>query len=234
MNLIDVEQLTRHYQTQGGVLEVLKGVSFSVSQGEVVAVVGQSGAGKSTLLHILGTLDRPTSGQVRFIGEDVFAQKEEELARFRNKRIGFVFQFHHLLPEFTALENVAMPALIRNKSMVQVEARAKELMALLGLKYRSTHRPGQLSGGEQQRVAMARALMNEPDLILADEPTGNLDIRTAATLHEEIVRLSREMNQTFIIVTHNPALAQMADRVLRMEDGFIFEQLRGSENGQIA
>ncbi|MBN8588562.1 MAG: ABC transporter ATP-binding protein [Rhodothermia bacterium] len=234
MNLIDVEQLTRHYQTQGGVLEVLKGVSFSVSQGEVVAVVGQSGAGKSTLLHILGTLDRPTSGQVRFNGEDVFAQKEEELARFRNKRIGFVFQFHHLLPEFTALENVAMPALIRNKSMVQVEARAKELMALLGLKYRSTHRPGQLSGGEQQRVAMARALMNEPDLILADEPTGNLDIRTAATLHEEIVRLSREMNQTFIIVTHNPALAQMADRVLRMEDGFIFEQLRGSENGQIA
>lgn len=234
MNLIDVEQLTRHYQTQGGVLEVLKGVSFSVSQGEVVAVVGQSGAGKSTLLHILGTLDRPTSGQVRFNGEDVFAQKEEELARFRNKRIGFVFQFHHLLPEFTALENVAMPALIRNKSMVQVEARAKELMALLGLKYRSTHRPGQLSGGEQQRVAMARALMNEPDLILADEPTGNLDIRTAATLHEEIVRLSREMNQTFIIVTHNPALAQMADRVLRMEDGFIFEQLRESENGQIA
>jgi len=234
MNLIDVEQLTRHYQTQGGVLEVLKGVSFSVSQGEVVAVVGQSGAGKSTLLHILGTLDRPTSGHVRFNGEDVFAQKEEELAQFRNKRIGFVFQFHHLLPEFTALENVAMPALIRNKSIAQVEGRAKELMALLGLKYRSTHRPGQLSGGEQQRVAMARALMNEPDLILADEPTGNLDIRTAATLHEEIIRLSREMNQTFIIVTHNPALAQMADRVLRMEDGLIFEQLRENENGQIA
>ncbi len=232
MNLITVDQIKRHYQTQSGDLAVLKGVSFSVNRGEVVAVVGQSGAGKSTLLHILGTLDRPTSGKILFNGEEVFAKKEEDLALFRNRNIGFVFQFHHLLPEFSALENVAMPALIQNKSLAQVEGRAKELMALLGLKYRNTHRPGQLSGGEQQRVAMARALMNEPDLVLADEPTGNLDIRTAATLHEEIVRLSREMNQTFIIVTHNPTLAQMADRVLRMEDGLIFEQFSYRENGE--
>lgn len=221
MSLLKVEAVTKQYQSEGGTLDVLKGVSFDVERGQVVAIVGQSGAGKSTLLHILGTLDKPTAGKVWFDGSDVFAQKDDALATFRNHRIGFVFQFHHLLPEFSALENVAMPALIRNKPMNQVQDRAKMLMEMLGLHFRSNHRPSQLSGGEQQRVAMARALMNEPDLVLADEPSGNLDEKTARTLHEEIFRLSREFHQTFIIVTHNPALADQADRVLRMQDGLL-------------
>lgn len=224
MTLLDVKGVYKSYQTGGDrQLEVLKDVSFQVEKGEFVAVVGESGSGKSTLLHLLGALDRPSEGTVFFDGEDIFLKDDEALAAFRNKSIGFVFQFHHLLPEFTALENVAMPSLIQNASLQDVEGRAKELLEILGLRARGHHRPGQLSGGEKQRVAVARALMNQPGLILADEPTGNLDTRTAESLHEELMRLSRTFDQTFIIVTHNPALAEMADRILRIGEGGIHE-----------
>ncbi len=222
--LLDVTNLRKSYKTgDGGMLEVLQGMSFTVDKGEVVAVVGESGAGKSTLLHMLGALDRPTEGAVLFDGEDIFKKDDEALAQFRNRSIGFVFQFHHLLPEFTALENVAMPALIQNKPLDSVEGRAASLLELLGLKERTHHRPGQMSGGEKQRVAVARALMNEPKLVLADEPTGNLDVQTAETLHLELIRLSRAFQQTFVIVTHNPAFAKMADRVLTIEQGKLKE-----------
>ena len=222
--LLEVEGLRKSYPTgDGSVLEVLSGMTFSVDKGEVVAVVGESGAGKSTLLHLLGALDRPSEGTILFDGENIFQKDDEELARFRNTSIGFVFQFHHLLPEFTALENVAMPSLIQSKSMDSVQERAASLLDLLGLKERMTHRPGQMSGGEKQRVAVARALMNEPKLVLADEPTGNLDIQTAEILHQELIRLSRTFNQTFVIVTHNTSFAQMADRVLTIERGQIKE-----------
>ncbi len=222
--LLAVEDLRKAYKTgDGGTLEVLRGMSFSVDKGQVVAVVGESGAGKSTLLHLLGALDRPTSGTVRFGGEDIYQKDDEALAAFRNRSIGFVFQFHHLLPEFTALENVAMPALIQNKPLDKVQDRAAELLELLGLKARMGHRPGQMSGGEKQRVAVARALMNEPGLVLADEPTGNLDVKTAETLHHELIRLSRAFQQSFVIVTHNPAFANMADRVLTIEQGLLKE-----------
>jgi lipoprotein-releasing system ATP-binding protein len=191
----------------------------------MVAVVGESGTGKSTLLHLLGTLDRPTEGTVRFWptpdgpGEDVFARSDEALAAFRNRAIGFVFQFHHLLPEFTAVENVEMPALIAREGGPASRARAEELLVGLGLGERLGHRPSQLSGGEQQRVAVARALMNRPGLVLMDEPTGNLDVKTAGRLHDELRRLSHADEQAFVIVTHNPALAELADRTLRLDGG---------------
>jgi lipoprotein-releasing system ATP-binding protein len=224
-SLVEVRSVSKSYPTgAGGSLEVLRGVSFSVETGEVVAVVGESGAGKSTLLHLLGTLDRPSSGSILFRGEDIFRQNDEALAAFRNRAIGFVFQFHHLLPEFTALENVAMPALIQNRRMADAQGRALGLLKVLGLEERADHRPSALSGGEQQRVAVARSLMNQPDLVLMDEPTGNLDLMTAESLHNEILRLSREFAQTFIIVTHNPLLAGMADRILRIEHGQIVEK----------
>ncbi len=223
MPLLDVIDLKKSYPTVNGKLEVLNGVSFRVEAGEVIAIVGESGTGKSTLLHLLGALDRPDSGTVLFNGEDIFRKNDEQLAAFRNRSIGFVFQFHHLLPEFTALENVAMPALIQNKKLSEVEGRAMELLEAVGVADRADHRPSALSGGEQQRVAVARALMNRPGLILADEPTGNLDVRTAESLHEELLRLSRTYQQTFVIVTHNPALASMADRVLQIERGRVLE-----------
>jgi lipoprotein-releasing system ATP-binding protein len=223
MPLLDVIDLKKSYPTVNGKLEVLNGVSFRVEAGEVIAIVGESGTGKSTLLHLLGALDRPDSGTVLFNGEDIFRKNDEQLAAFRNRSIGFVFQFHHLLPEFTALENVAMPALIQNKKLSEVEGRAMELLEAVGVADRADHRPSALSGGEQQRVAVARALMNRPGLILADEPTGNLDVRTAESLHEELLRLSRTYQQTFVIVTHNPALAGMADRVLQIERGRVLE-----------
>jgi lipoprotein-releasing system ATP-binding protein len=217
---LDVEALVKEYDTGGEVpLTVLDALSMTVEPGEIVAVVGESGTGKSTLLHLLGALDRPTSGTVRFQGEDLFAKTDEELAAFRNRSVGFVFQFHHLLPEFTALENVAMPALIQHQSLADVRPRALELLDVLGLADRAEHRPSALSGGEKQRVAVARALMNEPALVLMDEPTGNLDARTAEPLHQEIERLSREMAHTFVLATHNPALAGVAGRVLRLEHG---------------
>jgi len=220
--LIEAQHLQKSYPTPDqGELQVLRDVSFGISKGEFVAVIGESGTGKSTLLHILGTLDRPTGGNVLFEGSDVFEHADQDLALLRNRSIGFVFQFHHLLPEFTALENVAMPALIRGDRLGSVKERAGQLLQILGLSPRQDQRPSQLSGGEQQRVAVARALMNEPALVLADEPTGNLDLRTAGVLHEELLRLSRELHQTFVVATHNPALAALADRVLRLENGTI-------------
>ncbi len=220
--LLLVEGLRKSYRTgERDRLVVLNGISFALTRGEVVAVVGESGTGKSTLLHLLGVLDRPDEGRVYFNGEAIFEKKDEELSRFRNEAIGFVFQFHHLLPEFTALENVAMPALIQHRRLDEVRARALELLRVLGLEGRANHRPGQLSGGEKQRVAIARALMNHPRLVLADEPTGNLDTRTAAALHTEIIRLSRTFGQAFLIATHNLSFAAMADRVMRLENGRI-------------
>lgn len=217
--LLDVVDLGKTYPTEdGGALEVLRDVAFTIYRGEIVAIVGESGSGKSTLLHLLGTLDRPTTGKVLHQGKDIFAKSDSELAHFRNKSIGFVFQFHHLLPEFTAVENVSMPALIQQKSLADVQDRAVELLTLLGLQDRLKHRPGQLSGGEKQRVAVARALMNEPSLVLADEPTGNLDTKSAESLHQEILRLRDTIKQTFIIVTHNQTLADLADRVLFIAD----------------
>ena len=218
--LLSAEGIVKGYPTGSGRrLEVLKGASLSVKRGEVVGIVGASGTGKSTLLHVLGALDRPDAGQVSYEGKDIFKANDRALARFRNESIGFIFQFHHLLPEFTALENVAMPALIRGDRLAQAVPKAEELLDQLGLGDRASHRPGALSGGEQQRVAVARALMNAPGLILADEPTGNLDTANATLLHDAIGRLSRSHGQTFIIVTHNEALASICDRVLHLEDG---------------
>lgn len=202
-------------------LEILKGISVDINRGEVVSVVGSSGAGKTTLLTILGTLDRPTSGELFIDGTDVYKLNDKKLAAFRNLNIGFVFQFHHLLPEFDALENVCMPALIAKTSKKQAEAKAKELLDYLGLKDRFTHKPSELSGGEQQRVAVARALINSPKIIFADEPSGNLDSKTAQELHQLFFNLRKEMNQTFVIVTHNTELAEMADRKIVMKDGNI-------------
>ncbi|MDZ4715776.1 MAG: ABC transporter ATP-binding protein [Cytophagales bacterium] len=204
-----------------GALKVLKGVDLSVKKGEIVSIVGASGAGKSTLLHILGTLDDPDEGKVSIHGIDVFGQSNKELAGFRNRHIGFVFQFHNLLPEFSALENVMIPGLLSKKSDQEVEARALKLLTDLGLSDRMHHKPSELSGGEQQRTAAARALMNEPDIILADEPSGNLDSKNAMDLHELFFKLRSEMGQTFIIVTHNQEFANMADRKLEMRDGII-------------
>lgn len=200
-------------------LEILKGISVDINKGEVVSVVGSSGAGKTTLLTILGTLDRPTSGELLIDGTDVYKLNDKKLAAFRNLNIGFVFQFHHLLPEFDALENVCMPALIAKTSKKQAETKAKELLDYLGLKDRFTHKPSELSGGEQQRVAVARALVNSPKIIFADEPSGNLDSKTAQELHQLFFNLRKELNQTFVIVTHNTELADMADRKLVMKDG---------------
>ena len=219
--LVSARALYKHYPSGETVLEVLRGATLDVGRGEVVAIVGESGTGKSTLLHLLGALDRPTSGNVYYDGQDIFLKDDEALARFRNRSVGFVFQFHHLLPEFTALENVAMPALIQGRRLSEARSHALGLLRTLGLEARAEHRPSALSGGEQQRVAIARALMNQPGLVLADEPTGNLDTSTASRLHDEILRLAREFSQTFIIATHNPELAGLADRVLRLEDGLL-------------
>ncbi|WP_412067479.1 ABC transporter ATP-binding protein [Rubrivirga sp. IMCC43871] len=225
--ILSGRDLQKRYPTAGGGLTVLEGLDVDVYPGELVAIVGESGTGKSTLLHLLGALDRPTAGTVTYRGEDVFAKGDEALAAFRNRAIGFVFQFHHLLPEFTAIENVSMPALIAGGTFDTARARARELLTMLGLAERMDHRPSQLSGGEQQRVAVARALMNEPGLVLMDEPSGNLDTKTAETLHDELLRLSRDADQAFVVVTHNPALAGLADRVLRLEGGRLVEERGG-------
>jgi lipoprotein-releasing system ATP-binding protein len=221
--VLEARGLTKRYATARGALEVLANLDLDVAAGDMVAVVGESGTGKSTLLHLLGALDRPTEGSVRYRGEDVFAQKDEALARWRNRAVGFVFQFHHLLPEFTALENVAMPALIAGQSVREARPRAAELLERFGLAERAEHRPSQLSGGEQQRVAVARALMNRPGLVLADEPTGNLDTKTAEHLHDELRALVAAgeggAEHALVVVTHNPALAARADRVLRLDGG---------------
>lgn len=200
-------------------LEVLKGIDLKINKGEIVAIVGASGAGKTTLLQIIGTLDKPTSGQVLLNGVNAHQLSERKLSAFRNKHIGFVFQFHHLLPEFTALENLCIPAFIAGINRKKAENRANELLDFLHLTDRSTHKPSELSGGEQQRVAVARALMNNPGIILADEPSGNLDSVNARELHKLFFDLRKEFNQTFVIVTHNKEFADMSDRKLVIADG---------------
>jgi len=204
-----------------GNLQVLKGVSLEINKGEIVSIIGSSGAGKSTLLHIIGTLDFPDAGEILLDGQRVDLLKGKKLAAFRNRHMGFVFQFHHLLPEFTALENVCIPGWLAGKKKKETEARAKALLTTLGLKDRIENKPNALSGGEQQRVAVARALINEPDIVFADEPTGNLDSQNARELHRLFVQLRDEHSQTFLIVTHNEELAQMSNRILHMKDGKI-------------
>jgi lipoprotein-releasing system ATP-binding protein len=202
-----------------GSLEVLKGVDINISKGEIVSIVGSSGAGKTTLLHILGSLDTPDKGEIWYEGNRIDTLKPRELAAFRNKNIGFVFQFHHLLPEFTALENVCIPGWIAGKKTKELEKKAMDLMETLGVDHRASHKPNALSGGEQQRIAVARALINDPGIIFADEPTGNLDSSNANSLHHLFQELRDKLNQTFLIVTHNEELASMSDRVLHMKDG---------------
>ncbi|MEI8054351.1 MAG: ABC transporter ATP-binding protein [Bacteroidota bacterium] len=206
-------------QKKYGDLQVLKGVDIDIQKGEIVSIIGASGAGKSTLLHILGTLDSADSGVIMINGERIEKLTGKNLAAFRNKNVGFVFQFHHLLPEFTAVENVCIPGWIGGKNRSAVEKKAKELLNKLGLSQRLQNKPGQLSGGEQQRVAVARALINNPAIIMADEPTGNLDSANANELHQLFITLRKEFQQTFLIVTHNEELAKMSDRILQMKDG---------------
>ena len=204
-----------------GTLEVLRSVSLDVAQGEVVSIVGASGAGKTTLLQIMGSLARPDAGRVEIGGQDLFALNDRELSRFRNERIGFVFQFHHLLPEFTAFENICLPGLIGRRPRAEVERRAAELLALMNLTARRDHKPAQLSGGEQQRVAIARAIVNSPAVLLADEPSGNLDTRNRDEIHRLFFDLRDRLGQTVVIVTHDEGLAGMADRKITMSDGLI-------------
>ncbi|MBB6610794.1 ABC transporter ATP-binding protein [Pontibacter sp. Tf4] len=208
-----------------GSLEVLKGINLTIGTGEVVSIVGASGAGKSTLLHILGTLDGADSGEVLFDGNNIARLNATELARFRNRHIGFIFQFHNLLPEFTAVENVCLPGFLAGRNEKEVTERAKELLAMLNLSHRLNHKPSEMSGGEQQRTAVARALINSPRIIFADEPSGNLDSKNAQELHDIFFRLRDEFNQTFVIVTHNEQLASMADRTLVMKDGQIVQEV---------
>lgn len=206
-------------------LHVLKGVNLEVQNSEIVSIIGKSGSGKSTLLHILGTLDQSDKGSVIIDGADISKFNAKEIAKFRNSKIGFIFQFHHLLPEFTALENVLIPAMISNNSNHAKEARAKELLDYLGLSERTKHKPNQLSGGEQQRVAVARALINEPSVVFADEPTGNLDSESSAELHKLLQNLRNEYKQTFVIVTHSKELSEISDRTIIMQDGLIKDQI---------
>ncbi len=221
--LLEVRALSKIFEHGGRTLPVLRDINLSLNEGELLAVVGRSGAGKSTLLHVLGTIDLPTEGTIHFKGQDLMAMSSARLADFRNRSIGFVFQFHHLLPEFTALENVMMPGLIQRLPRKQAMDRAHELLVSVGLEDRVTHRPGELSGGEQQRVALARALVLRPALLLADEPTGNLDSKTGEAIHDLFFSLNERFKSTMLIVTHNNELAARLPRKLRMEDGFLFE-----------
>ncbi|WP_301901413.1 ABC transporter ATP-binding protein [Alistipes ihumii] len=212
---------TKEIRKSFGTLEVLKGIDLLVERGEVVSIVGPSGAGKTTLLQILGTLSRPSSGEIEIDGEAVHALPDRQLSRFRNTKIGFVFQFHHLLPEFTALENVCIPGYIGGRDRREVEKRAAELLEMLGMEHRSSHKPAELSGGEQQRVAIARALINSPAVLLADEPSGNLDTKNREEIHRLFFTLRDTLGQTVVIVTHDGQLAAMSDRKIEMVDGQI-------------
>jgi len=215
--MIKVENITLNY----GDLKVLKGVNLNIKEGEFVSIVGASGAGKTTLLQIIGTLENPTSGKIIIDGTDITSLSDKELSNFRNENIGFVFQFHNLLTEFTALENVCLPAFISAKNRNETEERAKELLNLLNMGHRLDHKPNELSGGEQQRVAVARALINNPSIILADEPSGNLDSENAKSLHELLQKLNKDLNFTIVVVTHNDKLANITDRKLEIKDGKI-------------
>lgn len=215
--MLKAENITKSF----GNIEVLKGINLYVSKGEIISIVGASGAGKSTLLQILGTIEKADKGTISLNGKSLIGLKDKELSKMRNSMIGFVFQFHHLLPEFTALENICIPAFIAGKSKSMAEDEAKKLLDLMKLSHRSGHKPNEMSGGEQQRVAIARALINKPAIILADEPSGNLDSETSDSLHQLIFNLRKELNQTFVIVTHNKELADMADRKLEILDGRI-------------
>ena len=218
--MIEVKNIYKSF----GSLQVLKGVNLQVKKGEIVCIIGQSGAGKTTLLQIMGTLDKPDKGQILFDGKDVFSLSETALAEFRNKHIGFIFQFHQLLPEFTALENVMMPALIARMDEQEARQRALQLLDELGLKERVAHKPNQLSGGEKQRVAAARAMMMQPTVILADEPSGSLDSKNKTELHHLLLEMRDKYNQTIVIVTHDKELAAISDRVIEMRDGIVKEQ----------
>jgi lipoprotein-releasing system ATP-binding protein len=220
---IVTDNVTKAFARDGDRLEVLKGVSLTVAVGELVAIVGPSGVGKSTLLHLLGGLERPSGGTIRYGETDLAGLSDVALARFRNRYVGFVFQFHQLLPEFTALENVMLPLLIRREAVAEASGRAAQLLTRVGLGGRLSHRPGELSGGEQQRVAIARALVGEPSVLLADEPTGNLDSKTGEEVFELLREINRERQLTCILITHNEVLARRADRVLRMLDGRFVE-----------
>lgn len=218
--MIKIEKLTKKF----GNLQVLKGIDLTIEKGEVISIVGPSGAGKTTLLQLLGTLDKPTSGRISFNGEETGKMGSKRLAAFRNRHIGFVFQFHQLLPEFTALENVIIPALIAGRKRKEAEAEGMELLRLMGLEERATHKPSELSGGENQRVAVARALINKPDVILADEPSGSLDSKNKEELHKLFFDLRDRFGQTFVVVTHDEGLASLTDRTIRMVDGVIEEK----------
>ena len=219
--MIQIENITKSF----GDLQVLKGVNLSIGKGEVVSIVGPSGAGKTTLLQIVGTLDKPDAGSIRFNGEELTRLGSKRLAAFRNKHIGFVFQFHQLLPEFTALENIVIPALVAGRKRKEAEAEALELLNVLGLSERANHKPAELSGGENQRVAVARALINHPDVVLADEPSGSLDSHNKEELHKLFFELRDRLGQTFIIVTHDERLASYTDRTIRMVDGVVESEL---------
>jgi lipoprotein-releasing system ATP-binding protein len=226
--IVLTDNLFKNYYIDSRAIEVLKGIDLEIYEGEIVAIMGPSGVGKSTLLHILGVLDRPTNGRVLIDDIDIFKFDDKRLAQYRNKTVGFVFQFHHLLPEFSALENVMLPGLISGIDKLMVRNRAIELLTEVGLEERLDHRPNELSGGEQQRVAVARALINSPKLLLADEPSGNLDRQSAESLHQLFWELNQKLNQTLIIVTHNLELAEQADRVIELFDGRIrYNKVRG-------
>jgi lipoprotein-releasing system ATP-binding protein len=227
--LVIVDNLTKSFQHMGRTLEVLRGIDLNIYAGEILCIVGQSGAGKSTLLHCIGTLDLPTSGRIRLAGEELTTLNSTRLAAVRNQTIGFVFQFHHLLPEFDALENVMMPGLILGKNRKELARRAGALLEEVGIAHRGTHRPGELSGGEQQRVAIARALLLDPKLVLADEPTGNLDTVTSDAVHELFFQINKAHNTTIVVVTHNPAFAQRMPRVVHMRDGKVMRDERVGE-----
>ena len=217
--VLEAKGVFRSFQTGSVILDVLKGVDLEIYEGEIVALIGPSGSGKSTLLHILGALDRPNKGSVNLDSVKVFSLNDKELAHLRNRTVGFVFQFHHLMPEFSALENVMMPKLIAGEGIKSIENKAIELLDEVGLKDRKDHKPGELSGGEQQRVAVARALISDPKIVIADEPSGNLDRSTAESLHNLILELNRNRNQTFVLATHNLELAQRANRIFKLKDG---------------